>query len=346
MDKQKDSVKKAVKEYLKEAHNRMLKSYHAKHTDIERAILNVDFNNFLKGNGKLVDDKRVNEILKIEQKRFQEDVYKIIQKDMRESWVQGNRMFDNMIQTAYITNKNRTPDLFKWDMKSWERLKNRQLFSGRTLSGRIWTLSNAYKREILDVLQIGVLNGDSAADLSRRLARYSLYANDKLADINNLTDKEVRDAVARRNTSKKGSMGTVLKDAKRLAGNESNIAFRESENSRMQSYFVLGFKINLSNAHPREDICDYVNGDYPKWFKWNGWHISCLCYRTFILMSLEDQRAYQKAIRQGKKPKIKGLIEDVPAGFKQYMSEHYEQMNSWKSKPYFMIDNDIPSLIK
>ena len=63
-------------------------------------------------------------------------------------------------------------------------------------------------------------------------------------------------------------------------------------------------------------------------------------------MSMEDQRAYQKAIRQGKKPKIKGLIEDVPEGFKQYMSEHYEQMNSWKSKPYFMIDNDIPSLIK
>jgi len=342
----KDSVKRAIKEYLKEAHNRMLKSYQAKHKDIEKVILEVDFNKFLRGDGKLIDDKQLNEIAKLEQERFKKNVYKVIQKDMYESWVQGNRMFDRMIQTAYITDKNRTPELFNWDMTSWNKLKNRQLFSGRTLSGRIWTLSNAYKREILDVLQIGVLNGDSAADLSRRLARYSLYANDKLVDINNLTDKEVRDAVARRNTSKKGSMGTVLKDAKRLAGNESNIAFRESENSRMQSYFVLGFKINLSNAHPREDICDYVNGDYPKWFKWNGWHISCLCYRTFILMSLEDQRAYQKAIRQGKKPKIKGLIEDVPEGFKQYMSEHYAQMNSWKSKPYFMIDNDIPSLIK
>jgi len=53
-----------------------------------------------------------------------------------------------------------------------------------------------------------------------------------------------------------------------------------------------------------------------------------------------------ETIKQGKKPKIKGLIEDAPTGFKEYMSEHYARMNSWKSKPYFMIDNDIPSLIK
>ncbi len=36
--------------------------------------------------------------------------------------------------------------------------------------------------------------------------------------------------------------------------------------------FVLGIRIRLSGNHPAADICDELQGDYPRDFMWRGWH--------------------------------------------------------------------------
>lgn len=347
----KENIRKAIEQYLRYSHNRMLTQYHMRHKDIERLILNVDFRELFEAakatQGKLVQGSAYDRALSDIQDHFKEGLKEIIVNSMLEGFTTSNRINNELIMRAYNLKENVAPELFKLDTQKWNTLKNRQLFKGRTLSGRIWTLSNDYKRDIQDALQIGLSNGDSAVEIAKRLERYSLYANEKLIDIDKLTDVEVRKAVARRSTSKRGSMGTVFKDAKRLAGNETNIAYREGEQNKWSTMgCVQAQQINLSNAHPREDICDPLAGVYPLSFKWNGWHPQCLCFRTPVMMNRDQFLENIKRKRDGKAPIMDGMITEMPQGFKDYMRVHYSRMNSWKSKPYFMIDNDIPSLIK
>ena len=348
---QKDRVNKAIREYLRKSHNRMLKQYNLKHDDIRRLVVNIDFNNLdlssITVDGKVPRGSYLDKQLSNIQKDFQAGLKKIIEKSMWEAWEGANLQNDALFMKAYNIVESDNSTLFKRDLSQWNELKNRQLFEGRTLSGRIWKLSNDYKREIKTALRIGFLNGDSAIEIAKKFHRYSLFANEKYLDIDKIPDEQIRREVARQATRRKGSLGTVFKDAKRLAGNETNITYREAEQRRWKNatHHVLGYEIKLSNAHKVIDICDFVNGRYPLWFKWNGWHPNCLCYRVPILIPYDDYINNVKRQREGKKPIIKGVIKDVPNNFKIYMRGKYEQMSNWKSKPYFMEDNDVGKIL-
>ena len=337
------SVNKAMDKYLKLSQEIMLKNYGMTDGQIKRVLLNIDFKDLdlsqLNYKGEVIKGSPLDKLIALIQDQFKVQLKSVIEKGVYQSWIGANQLFEGMLKFAY-----RNPPEYYAKISNFNKLKNRQLFKGRTLSGRIWTLSNDYKRNIKDALQIGYYNGDSAVDVAKRVMRYSLSAEAKSLDIEKLTDKEVVKALKGIKPNVKGSLGSVFKDAKRLAGNERNIAFREAENSNMDSYYVLGFRINLSGSHPRRDICDYAEGDYPKTFKWNGWHPNCLCNRTYILMSVEQMKAHQEALRRGESPQVK-MITEIPKQFKLYLQQHYAQMNSWKSKPYFMVDNDIAKLI-
>lgn len=336
MDK---DLKKAIDKYLRESHNEIMRNYEYSGEDIRKLMLDVDLSNYDLSNftldGKIIKGSPLWVSVESSKKEFQIGLQRIVRNSMYDSWKRGNSLFNGMLKTAY---KGVTDEMLKPNFKSWTNLENRQLFKGRTLSGRIWILSNDYKREISDTLRLGYLNGESADKVAERLVKYVKQPKSKLVDIHNLKDKKASSEML-------NNPNNTFYKAKRLAGNERNIAFREAENSRMGADYVLGFRINLSNAHPKTDICDYVNGDYPVWFKWNGWHPNCLCYRTFILPSPEEMNAYFKARRKGEEYEFKGKITDVPANFKSYMRTHFAQMNSWKSKPYFMIDNDLSKII-
>jgi hypothetical protein len=47
--------------------------------------------------------------------------------------------------------------------------------------------------------------------------------------------------------------------------------------------FVVGFRVVLSGSHPEEDICDELQGEYPKDFKFPGWHPQCMCHTIAII---------------------------------------------------------------
>lgn len=53
--------------------------------------------------------------------------------------------------------------------------------------------------------------------------------------------------------------------------------------------YVLGIRIRLSGNHPEEDICDELQGDYPKDFMWRGWHPRCRCTMSSILMDRNSE---------------------------------------------------------
>lgn len=119
----------------------------------------------------------------------------------------------------------------------------------------------------------------------------------------------------------------------RLTRTEINMAYRTADYERWKDMdFVLGVEIQLSGAHPEYDICDILQGKYPKTFKFTGWHPHCLCFATPILQSDEDFIA-------GKEPK---LITELPQNFKDWYKFHKEEIQIATDKgklPYFLRDN-------
>lgn len=79
----------------------------------------------------------------------------------------------------------------------------------------------------------------------------------------------------------RGVYRSSRKNALRLAATEINMAYRYADNVRWQSEpFIRGIRIRLSGNHtlngkPFYDICDELQGDYPKSFMWSGWHPRC-----------------------------------------------------------------------
>ena len=127
--------------------------------------------------------------------------------------------------------------------------------------------------------------------------------------------------------------GIHIKNAMRLARTEINMAYRTADYERWKNMdFVLGIEIQLSGAHPEYDICDILQGKYPKSFKFTGWHPHCLCFAIPILMTEEQFFNDEKAEE----------IKDLPQNFKDWLEFHKDEINKAKEKgklPYFLRDN-------
>ena len=100
--------------------------------------------------------------------------------------------------------------------------------------------------------------------------------------------------------------------------------------------FVLGYEIELSNSHPKHDICDTLSGSYPKDFKWTGWHPNDLCHCVPILMSESDFIKWNN----GEPVEIKE-IKDVPEAFKQWVFDNQNKIGQTDNNklPYWVRDN-------
>lgn len=161
----------------------------------------------------------------------------------------------------------------------------------------------------------------------------------------------------------RGVYRSSVKNAMRLARTEINMAYRESEYLRWQQLdFVVGFRVCLSNNHtcldskgkpqPFTDICDELAGDYPKTFKFVGWHPQCRCYVVPIMKDYdeynEDRANRFKAIvrrQQYKSLPSRRTVRDVPANFRSYIDSIAERSAGWKSQPYYIRDNFVGGTI-
>ena len=218
---------------------------------------------------------------------------------------------------------------------------------GLDLSDRVWQYTEQFKEEIEMGLDIGLRNGRSADALSRDL-RLFLKHPDKLF-------RRVRDEHGQLQLSKRakayhpgrGVYRSSYKNAQRLAATETNIAYRTSDHLRWQQMdFVVGIEIRLSNNHtlngrPFHDICDDLQGKYPKDFKFTGWHPYCRCFATTILKTPEELSADTQKILNGETTDGESVnkVDDVPQAFKDWLTENDERLGRASSVPYFMSDN-------
>ena len=218
---------------------------------------------------------------------------------------------------------------------------------GLNLSQKVWRYTEQFKEEIEMGLDIGIRNGRSADEMSRDLRQY-LKQPDKLF-------RRVRDEHGQLQLSKRaaayhpgqGVYRSSYKNARRLAATETNIAYRTSDHLRWQQMdFVVGIEIHLSNNHtlngkPFHDICDELQGRYPKDFVFKGWHPHCRCFATSILKTQEEIAKDTQKILNGEPVDGESVnrVADVPQVFKDWLTENDERIQRASSVPYFMSDN-------
>lgn len=218
---------------------------------------------------------------------------------------------------------------------------------GLDLSQKVWRYTEQLKDEIEMGLDIGIRNGRSANEMNRDLRQY-LRDPDRLF-------RRVRDEHGQLHLSKhakayhpgQGVYRSSYKNARRLAATETNIAYRTADHLRWkQMDFVVGIEIHLSNNHtlngkPFHDICDELQGRYPKDFVFRGWHPLCRCFATSILKTQEEMAADTRKMLNGEP--INGdsvnAVPDVPQAFKDWVENNKERIEKAKSTPYFIRDN-------
>jgi hypothetical protein len=119
--------------------------------------------------------------------------------------------------------------------------------------------------------------------------------------------------------------------------------------------FVVGIEVRLSSNHtllggdgtPHEfaDICDELQGRYPKDFKFTGWHPHCRCFAVSILKTEEEMEQDTQRILNGEEPTpsedSENAVSDLPDKFKNYIQERSETISNLDEAhtPYYIRDN-------
>lgn len=200
---------------------------------------------------------------------------------------------------------------------------------GLNLSTKLWKQADIYKESLEATISTAIEKGMSATTLSNRISRYLKDWPSLQADYQERYAKATRCHDCEYNSI-------------RLARNEISMAYRTAEQLRWQRFdFILGYKIKLSDSHPRYDICDELMGDYPKDFSFAGWHPNCLCYTVPIVMSEEEYWSDNRDDSPNK-------ITDHPENFSKWVSDNSKRVNDAierKTLPYWVRDNNIDKAV-
>lgn len=291
--------------------------------------------------------------------RLAKKVEAVIETGTRTEWQAACDKSDTFLSSILRTSRLSSEEAAQYQARNLEALQafQQRKAGGLGLSQRVWKYTEEFKTAVELGIDVAVGEGRSAGQLSRDLRQY-LQNPDKLF-------RRVRDKGGNLRLSKAASMyhpgqgvyRSSAKNAERLARTEVNMAYREAEYLRWQQLdFVVGFRVMLSNNHtttdskgkkvPLTDICDELAGDYPKTFKFLGWHPQCRCVVVPIMSDYDeynDDRANRlKAIVRGKTYKSlpsRRTVRDVPAAFRSHIEAIAERAKGWKSMPYYIRDN-------
>ena len=266
---------------------------------------------------------------------------------------------DAFLKSILRTSRLTPEEAEQYQARNLEALQSFQQrkIEGLGLSQRVWKYVGDIKDTIELGIDVGLGEGRSAQQLSKDL-RQCLQQPDKLF-------RRVRDKYGNLRLSKaaalyhpgQGVYRSSARNAQRLARTEVNMAYRQAEYLRWQQLdFVVGIRIWLSNNHtvldskgrpkPLVDICDELKGDYPKTFRFVGWHPQCRCQVTPILADYDeynkDRGNRLKAIVRGQAYKSmpsRRQVTAMPENFTKYIDSIRERAKGWKSQPYYIRDN-------
>lgn len=313
-------------------------------------------------------------------RRLHSAVTMAIQQGVKLEWDAANQECDKLVQSIFGKKVLESPEFSAWMGRNTAA---RDAFLSRSerglnLSDRVWKSVRQLRDEMEVAMTISIGEGESSSSMSRKVRQYLNNPDDMFRrfrykkgekdiidpETGEITGKEIvygkkwkkriKDEVTGkykwvdydRDSYKTGAgvYKSSARNAMRVARTETNIAYRRADNARWQDMdFVLGQRVQLSKNHPEKDICDKLQGDYPKDFVFDGWHPQCFCFATPILMDESEMAKVTEAFLKGEKYTPRGKqITDYPAAFKDWVKDHAEDIAAARQRgtePYFIRNN-------
>ena len=262
-----------------------------------------------------------------------------------EAWGMANQKNDAMVDAMLASSG---VDLGKKATRRWYNKNERALKAflkrretGMGLSSDVWKLDQ-FKGELELALEMGLGRGRSAAELSRDVRSFLKYPNKLFRRVKDEKGNLRLSRAAQEYHPGQGVYRSSYKNALRLTATETNMAYRMADSRRWQQMeWVLGIRVSVSKTnHPEADICDELQGDYPKDFVFTGWHPFCKCFAVAIQPSPDEFMEYINASDEEQENwQWDGQVKDVPDNFKSWVEDNEERISQAKSQPYFMKDN-------
>jgi len=226
--------------------------------------------------------------------------------------------------------------LFTRNYDALKAFQNRSV-AGLGLSDRVWKVCEQSKEQLELYMQSGLSAGRSASEISRDVRKYLQNPDARFRRVRDESGKLVMSKPMANYHPGQGVYRSAYKNALRMTRTETNAAYRLSDMERWKKIdFVSGYEVKLSSKHPALDICDYLIGEYPKTFRFEGWHPNCYCYCVPILPSKDDFVNYLNTDKLPGSP-IKG----IPPSAVNYMKDKSAVFERMKNKPSWLKNNFV-----
>ena len=228
------------------------------------------------------------------------------------------------------------------------RLKTK---NGLNLSQIIWNYCQQTKSEfemaMSNTIADGIKKGSSAEEVGKSIRKYlndpdmmyrryhtiKVQKNGKKKDVVTWRRRRIIDGKVRfvEEPLEKVGMGvyrSARKNALRVARTEINSAYHKARNERWQNEpFVIGQYIHVSPQHNIDDICNDLEGRYPKDYVWISWHSQCICTSDPITIQGEEKKAFYKRLMAGEDMSnyvSPFAVLTMPEKYNQYIKDNSE----------------------
>lgn len=228
--------------------------------------------------------------------------------------------------------------------------------NGLNLAQSVWNYCQQTKAEfemaMSNVIADGLEKGTSAEEVGRRIRQYlnnpdmmyrryhtvKVLKSGQKKDVvtwrrKRIIDGRVRFVEEPLEHVGQGVYRSARKNALRVARTEINAAYHKARNGRWANEpFVIGQHIHISPQHDPEedaDICDELEGYYPKDFDWDGWHCQCMCTSDPVMISDEERKQFYKRMLNGEDMSgyvSPNSIKDVPDQYKRYIEANGDKI--------------------
>ena len=274
-------------------------------------------------------------------KELHDKIVRIIQTGIAAEWAFANAKTDSWVRSLFSDPQR---GYMLHNLEALKAFQNRKIY-GHTLSARVWDYTKQFEEQVELSLSVGIGEGRSAAQISRDV-RHHLLEPDKLF-------RRVRDKFGNLVLSKnaqayhpgQGVYRSSYQNAMRMARTEINGAYRQADYERWQQLdFIVGIEIKTSKSHAEwleevwypqfksgpapVEICDAMEGFYPKDFKFIGWHPNCKCYAVPVFADNDEHPT--------------NTVKDVPPKFKEWLSQNADRIETANRRgtlPYWISEN-------
>lgn len=228
------------------------------------------------------------------------------------------------------------------------RLKTK---NGLNLAQIVWNYCQQTKSEfemaMSNTIADGIKKGSSAEEVGKSIRKYlndpdmmyrryhtiKVQKNGKKKDVVTWRRRRIIDGKVRfvEEPLEKVGMGvyrSARKNALRVARTEINAAYYKARNERWQNEpFVIGQYIHVSPQHNIDDICNDLQGHYPKDYVWISWHPQCICTSDPITIQGEEKKEFYKRLMAGEDMSnyvSPFAVLTMPEKYNQYIKDNSE----------------------